>query len=104
MKKTDLVKGLAKKLEGKMKTAGVPARFAQGAAAAASKRDAHALATAASAAAAPKLVPLACRLPADLLNRLRERATTQEGGINALIALALAQHLDATSSTPPTAG
>jgi hypothetical protein len=88
MKKTDLVKGLAKKLEGRMKTASVPVRFAQGAAAVAEKRDLRA------PAAAPKLVPVACRLPAELVNRLRERAVTQEGGVNAVIAQALTHWLE----------
>jgi hypothetical protein len=83
MKKTDLVKGLARKLEGRMKTAGVPPRFAQGAAAQADKREQRV------ASAVTKLVPVACRLPADLAARLRDRAVTQEGGVNAVIAQAL---------------
>jgi len=46
LKKTDLVKNLAKKLDGRMKAAGVPRRFAQGAADVADKKtggkhDAH---------------------------------------------------------------
>jgi hypothetical protein len=88
-KKTDLVKHLARKLDGKMKTAGVPPRFAQGSAdAAAAKRTERA------ENAAPKLVSVACRLPADLVNQMRERALTQEGGVNAVVALALAQWLE----------
>lgn len=89
-KKTDLVKHLARKLDGKMKTAGVPPRFAQGSA------DAHAAARRVERAenAAPKLVSVACRLPADLVNQMRERALTQEGGVNAVVALALAQWLE----------
>ena len=39
MKKTDLVKGLAKKLEGRMKTTGVSARFGQGSTAVAKKPE-----------------------------------------------------------------
>jgi hypothetical protein len=92
-KKTDLVKHLARKLDGKMKTAGVPPRFAQGSADAAAKRTERA------ENAAPKLVSVACRLPADLVNQMRERALTQEGGVNAVVALALAQWLE----TAPTA-
>jgi hypothetical protein len=90
MKKTDLVKNLAKKLDGRMKSAGVPHRFAQGAADAAGKGDkgdkrAH--------EAAAKLVPITCRLPAELVARLRERAVAHEGGINALMAQALERAL-----------
>lgn len=87
MKKTDLVKNLAKKLDGKMKSAGIPQRFGQGSAAAVDKRETRAR------DAAPKLVPVACRLPADLVVRLRERAMAQEGGVNVVIAQALEQWL-----------
>jgi hypothetical protein len=88
LKKTDLVKNLAKKLDGRMKAAGVPRRFAQGAADVAddrNKRD--------KPEAAVKLVPITCRLPADLVARLRERAVGHEGGINALMAQALERAL-----------
>jgi hypothetical protein len=94
-KKTDLVKHLAKKLDGKMKSAGVPPRFAQGSADVAARRAA----SAAQEAATPRLVSVACRLPADLVNRMRERAVTQEGGVNAVMALALAQWLEPVSGT-----
>lgn len=91
LKKTDMVKHLAKKLDGKMKSAGVPQRFAQGSAAA----GAAAVAPRSSPPPAPKLVPLACRLPADLAQRLRQRAVGVEGGMNALLAQALGEWLDA---------
>jgi hypothetical protein len=84
-KKTDLVKNLAKKLDGRMKAAGVPRRFAQGAADAAVKKSAN--------EAVVKLVPITCRLPAELVARLRERAVGHEGGINALMAQALERAL-----------
>lgn len=87
MKKTDLVKNLAKKLDGKMKSAGIPQRFGQGSAVAAEKRETRVR------DAAPKLIPVACRLPADLVTRLRERAVVQEGGVNVVIAQALEQWL-----------
>lgn len=90
LKKTDMVKKLAKQLDGKMKTAGVPQRFAQGAAEVAAKREAK------QANASAKLVPLACRLPADLLSQVRERSVGHAGGINALVAEALAQWLKTT--------
>jgi hypothetical protein len=83
-KKTDLVKNLAKKLDGRMKAAGVPRRFAQGASDAAKKPPNE---------AAAKLVPFTCRLPAELVTRLRERAAGHEGGINALMAQALERAL-----------
>ena len=92
MKKSDMVKGLARKLDGRMKSAGVPTRFGQGSADAAVKRELRA------GAAPVKLVPLACRLPADLLLRVRERALDHEGGINALLAQALERWLE---SAPP---
>jgi len=80
LKKTDLVKQLAQKLDGKRKAAGVPARFAQGAAQVAAKDAGRA-----DKSAKPKLVPLACRLPADLAARLRERAVQEDGGVNAVV-------------------
>ena len=83
MKKTDLVKHLAKKLDGRMKVAAIPERFAQGAAKAGAKRADRA------DAAAPRRVAVACRLPADLVSRLRKRAVDREGGIHALMAEAL---------------
>jgi hypothetical protein len=87
LKKTDLVKNLAKKLDGRMKSAGVPHRYAQGAADVAGKGDKRAQ------EAAVKLVPITCRLPAELVARLRERAASHEGGINALMAQALERAL-----------
>jgi hypothetical protein len=87
LKKTDMVKNLAKKLDGKMKSASIPQRFAQGSAEAAAKREVKQSNT------PVKLVPLACRLPADLLNQVRDRAVCYEGGINAVIAEALTQWL-----------
>jgi len=83
MKKTDLTKHLAKKLDGRMKAAGVPDRFAQGAAASLDKREQRRLDAAAG------LVPFACKLPGELVKRLHERAATAEGGVNALVAAAL---------------
>ena len=87
MKKTDLVKNLAKKLDGRMKAAGVPDRFAQGAADAVDKREQR------RRDAAAGLVPFACKLPAELVKRLHERAAAHEGGVNALVTDALRQAL-----------
>lgn len=88
LKKTDMVKNLAKKLDGKRKAAGVPTRFAQGSAAVAAKS-----AKPASTEDEPKLVQLACRLPAPLAAQLRDRAATHEGGVNTIVAEALTQWL-----------
>ena len=90
LKKTDMVKHLAKKLDGKRKAAGVPARFAQGSAAGTVPQDQK---PADATAARPKLVTVACRLPADLAAQLRERAVQHEGGVHAVVAQAVAQWL-----------
>ena len=87
MKKTDLTKHLAKKLDGRMKAAGVPDRFAQGAADATDKREQRRLDSAAG------LVPFACKLPGELVKRLHEKAAAQEGGVNALVAQVLQKAL-----------
>lgn len=87
MKKTDLEKNKAKKIAGTIKTAIVPDRFAQGAAASTEKRERRARDAAAG------LVPFACKLPAELLKRLHERAATHDGGVNGLVAQLLEQGL-----------
>ena len=87
MKKTDLEKNLAKKLDGRMKANAVPQRFAQGSAKLKEKAEQK------SKPAVAKLVPVSCRLPAALVSRLRERAIGQEGGISALVAQAVEQWL-----------
>ena len=89
MKKTDLTKQLQKKLDGRMKAAGVPGRFAQGAAEFVDKREQRRRDSAAG------LVPFACKLPADLVKRVSERAAAHPGGINALVAEALERGLAA---------
>jgi len=87
MKKTDLEKHLAKKLDGKLKSGTIPQRFGQGAKAVAAKAEAK------PKDATPKLVQLTCKLPADLAQRLRDRAVTTEGGVNAILAEAASQWL-----------
>lgn len=89
MKKTDLEKHLAKKIDGRMKSGLAPQRFGKGSAAATAGADSEAKAQKAAA----KLVPVACRLPAELAARLRDRAVAHEGGINAVIAEAVEQWL-----------
>ena len=87
MKKTDLEKNQAKKIAGTMKSTLAPDRFAQGAATALDKRERRARDAAAG------LVPFACKLPAELLKKLNERAATHEGGVNALVAQLLEKGL-----------
>ena len=60
MKKTDIIKNLAARIDGQMKSAGVPGRFGQGAAQMVDKREQRRIDSAAG------LVPFACKLPADL--------------------------------------
>ncbi len=87
-----MVKNLAKRLDGKMKNAGVPQRFAQGSAKVTAKRRDE------LSSAPAKLVPVACRLPADLVGQVRDRAVAHEGGINAIVAEALALWLKSGKS------
>lgn len=94
MKKTDLMKNLAKKLDGKMKSASVPERFAQGSTKAPPRSGAR------SGSDPARLVPVACRLPAELVNRLRERAADVDGGLNALMAQAVERWLASDPDLP----
>ncbi|MEY4564319.1 MAG: hypothetical protein RLZZ618_3596 [Pseudomonadota bacterium] len=80
MKKTDLAKNMALKINGQMRNGGVPDRFAQGAALALDKREQR------KRDAAAGLVPFACKLPAELTKQLNDRAQAHEGGLNALVA------------------
>jgi len=80
LKKTDLAKNLALKIDGRMKAAGIPGRFAQGAAQVVDRKEQR------RRDAAAGLVPFACKLPAEQVKQLNERAATHEGGVNALVA------------------
>lgn len=90
LKKTDLAKNMALKIDGRMKATGVPSRFAKGAAEIASQREQR------QREASPKLVAITCKLPPELAKRVRERALSQEGGVSAVIAEALGHWLDAS--------
>ena len=79
-KKTDLTRQLESKLEGQRLRTGVPGRFGQEAAALPDRKAQRRFDAAAG------LVPFACKLPAPLAQRLRERADQHDGGINALMA------------------
>lgn len=91
MKKTDLEKRLAKKLDERLKTSAIPQRFGKGSAAAKEKPEDKAR------PAAPKLVAVSVRLPGELVNRMREHAAGQEGGVSALMAQAV-EHWLATAA------
>lgn len=92
LKKTDMVKHLAKKLDGQRKAAGVPPRFGPGSAPAVVANGPD------KPADKPKLVSVTCRLPADLAARLREHAVRHEGGVHGVVAQAVEQWLAASSA------
>ena len=92
MKKTDLEKNLAKKLDGRMKSSAVSRRFGQSSAKLKVKGELN------SRPGVAKLVPVSCRLPAELVNRLRERAIGHQGGISALVTQAVEQWLQSAGS------
>ena len=71
MKKTDLVKNLGLKIKGKMQAAGVPGRFAEGAAQLPDRREQRKLDQAAG------LVPFAVKLHHDLVKQLHDLAQAQ---------------------------
>ena len=89
LKKFDLAKNLAKKLDGQLKNGGIPQRFAQGSAVP-DRREQRRLDAAAG------LVPFACKLPADLVQQLSARAASDAGGVNAVVAALLTQALSAS--------
>lgn len=89
MKKADLEKSLGKKFERGLKSQAIPQRFAQGAGKAAPKK------TEPANAGSVKLVPVSCRLPAPMANKLRELAVGHEGGVSALITAAVERYLAA---------
>lgn len=95
MKKFELEKQVGLKLTGQMKAAGIPSRFAQGAAEVLDKREQR------RRDAAAGLVPFACKLPSDLVKRLHERAAQHAGGLNALVAELLAQGLQEAKPVKP---
>ena len=87
LKSTDMAKNMAKKLDGSLKSENLPDRFGQASKAASLKRER------AADIPASKLVAVNYRLPAELVNRLREHALGREGGINQLVTTALADWL-----------
>ncbi len=94
LKKFDLAKNLGLKVAGRMKAAGVPDRFAQGAGEVLDKRERRAR------DAALGLVPFACKLPLDLVKQINERAVAHEDGVNGWLAEVLAQALQEGEKAP----
>jgi hypothetical protein len=80
LKKTDLARKLELKITGAMRGASTPPRFGAAAAQPIDKREQR------KRDAAAGLVPFACKLPAELVKQLHEKAATHEGGLNALVA------------------
>lgn len=87
MKKTDLEKLTAKKLDGRMKSGPSAARFGQG-----TTQKTQSPAPRPSKPA-PKLVQVSCRLPSDLVAQLQVRAASTEGGMGGVLSLAAQQWL-----------
>jgi hypothetical protein len=88
LKKFDLAKNLGLKINAQRKAVAIPGRFADEAAEVLDKREQRRRDTAAG------LVPFACKLPADLNTRLRERAAAHPDGLNGLMAELLGKALD----------
>ena len=87
MKKTDLVRQLESKLEDQRKRSPTPGRFGPAGAAPPDKKEQRRVDAAAG------LVAFACKLPAPLAQRLRERADAHDGGLNALMVALLERSL-----------
>ncbi|MEO8281633.1 MAG: hypothetical protein ABI564_18180 [Ideonella sp.] len=94
LKKFDLAKNLAKKLEGQRKGAQIPGRFGESSAEIPDRREQRRRDTAAG------LIPFACKLPAELADRLRERSLTHPAGLNALIEEMLSHELERLERLP----
>lgn len=93
LKKTDLAKQMALKLDGKRKATQIPDRFG--------KQSTALNKAAKDAAAVPapaKLVPVTCRLPAELVQQLREHALSHPAGIHGLMTEAASLWLTSTNT------
>lgn len=87
MKKTDLYKNLALKVESRMKQAGTPDRFAQGTVL--DRKEQRKLDQ------AKGLIPFAVKLDAELAGELRALAESRQTGLNELVAELLRKGLAA---------
>jgi len=77
MKKTDLYKSLSQKIDGRMKQAGTPERFAQGGTV--DRKEQRKIDQ------AKGLIPFAVKLDAQLAATLREQALVRQLDLNALV-------------------
>ncbi len=89
MKKTDLEKNKALKIDSRMHLAGAPARFGSAAAAADDRRVRRKLDQAAG------LVPFAVKIDGELVKRIHALAEARGKALNEVVAGLLAQGLDA---------
>ena len=87
MKRTDLYKNLASKIDRDMKQAGTPDRFGQGAIL--DRKEQRKLDQ------AKGLIPFAVKIDAQLAEELRKLAETSEGGLNEVVATLLRKGLAA---------
>jgi hypothetical protein len=94
LKKTDLALRMGQKIEGQMKHRGIPQRFAQASTQLAT-RERPAKETMAS------LVPINCKLPAPLVQQLRDAALQHPGKLNGLMAELLERALPTVSVAAP---
>lgn len=89
MKLTDLHKNQGLKIEGETRRGGMPDRYGKGAALVPDRKEQRKLDAAAG------LVPFACKLHADLVKALSERAQASGTGLNETVAELLRKGLDA---------
>lgn len=79
LKKFDLAKNLAKKIESRQKITAIPGRFAYESGVLPDRREQRRLDAVAG------LVPFACKLPIDLVDELRRRSAEHPAGMNGLV-------------------
>lgn len=94
MKRTDLVKNLAKKIEVKMQATAVPGRFGDASAHLPDRREQRKLDQAAG------LVPFAVKLHGDLVKQLHALAAEDGGNLNALVDRLVRAGLAAQATAP----
>lgn len=95
MKLTDLHKNAALKTENAVRHGGVSDRYGKGAAQVPDRKEQRRLDAAAG------LVPFACKLHADLVKQLRERAEASGGDLNATVDALLRAALAAPAADKP---
>lgn len=94
LKKTDLALRMGQKIEGQMKHRGIPQRFAQASTQLATRERPAKEATS-------SLVPINCKLPAPLVQQLRDAALQHPGKLNGLMAELLERALPTASVAAP---